>query len=55
MARKARFNIAGVPQHIVQRSNNREPCFSRRMTIPGTSMTYTKPPAGIGWRYMLTC
>lgn len=27
MARKARFNLPGVPQHIVQRGNNREPCF----------------------------
>jgi len=27
MARKPRFNLIGVPQHIVQRGNNREPCF----------------------------
>ena len=27
MARKPRFNLPGVPQHIVQRGNNREPCF----------------------------
>jgi putative transposase len=27
MARKPRFNIAGVPQHVVQRGNNRQPCF----------------------------
>jgi putative transposase len=26
MARKPRFNLPGVPQHIVQRGNNREPC-----------------------------
>ena len=27
MARKPRFQLAGIPQHIVQRGNNREPCF----------------------------
>ncbi len=27
MARKPRFNLVGVPQHIMQRGNNREPCF----------------------------
>ncbi len=27
MARKPRFNLPGVPQHVVQRGNNREPCF----------------------------
>ena len=27
MPRKPRFNLPGVPQHIVQRGNNREPCF----------------------------
>ena len=27
MARKPRITIPGVPQHIVQRGNNREPCF----------------------------
>src|SRR5688500_14336845 len=27
MARKPRFNLAGIPQHIIQRGNNREPCF----------------------------
>ena len=27
MARKPRFNLPGVPQHIIQRGNNREPCF----------------------------
>ena len=27
MARKPRFPLAGVPQHVVQRGNNREPCF----------------------------
>jgi putative transposase len=27
MARKPRFNISGIPQHVVQRGNNREPCF----------------------------
>jgi putative transposase len=27
MPRKPRINLPGVPQHIVQRGNNREPCF----------------------------
>lgn len=27
MARKPRFALPGVPQHIIQRGNNREPCF----------------------------
>ena len=27
MARKPRFTVPGVPQHIIQRGNNREPCF----------------------------
>lgn len=27
MSRKPRFNLPGVPQHVVQRGNNREPCF----------------------------
>ena len=27
MPRKPRFNLPGVPQHIVQRGNNRARCF----------------------------
>ena len=27
MARKPRFNLSGIPQHVIQRGNNREPCF----------------------------
>jgi putative transposase len=27
MARKPRFNLMGIPQHVIQRGNNREPCF----------------------------
>ena len=27
MPRKPRFNLLGVPQHVIQRGNNREPCF----------------------------
>ena len=27
MARKPRFNLPGVPQHVIQRGNNRENCF----------------------------
>ncbi len=27
MPRKPRFNLVGVPQHVIQRGNNRQPCF----------------------------
>ena len=27
MPRKPRFNLIGYPQHVIQRGNNREPCF----------------------------
>ncbi len=27
MPRKPRFNLPGIPQHIIQRGNNRAPCF----------------------------
>lgn len=27
MGRRPRFNLTGVPQHVIQRGNNREPCF----------------------------
>lgn len=27
MARKPRFTISGVPQHVIQRGHNRESCF----------------------------
>ena len=27
MARKPRFTLPGVPQHLIQRGNNRDPCF----------------------------
>ena len=27
MARQPRFNLVGVSQHVIQRGNNREPCF----------------------------
>lgn len=27
MARQSRFDLAGVPQHVVQHGNNRLPCF----------------------------
>ncbi|RDH83870.1 MAG: transposase [endosymbiont of Galathealinum brachiosum] len=30
MARKKRFNLIGIPQHVIQRGNNREPCFYQR-------------------------
>ncbi|MCI0505129.1 MAG: transposase [Gammaproteobacteria bacterium] len=27
MPRKPRFNLVGLPQHVIQRGNNRKPCF----------------------------
>jgi REP-associated tyrosine transposase len=27
MSRKPRFILPGIPQHVIQRGNNREPCF----------------------------
>ena len=27
MPRKPRFNLPGIPQHVIQRGNNRQPCF----------------------------
>lgn len=27
MSRKPRFNLPGIPQHIIQRGHNRDPCF----------------------------
>lgn len=27
MSRKPRFNLPGVPQHVIQCGHNREPCF----------------------------
>lgn len=27
MPRKPRFNLIGIPQHVIQRGNNREACF----------------------------
>ena len=27
MPRRQRFTIPGIPQHVIQRGNNREPCF----------------------------
>ena len=28
MARLPRFCLAGIPQHVIQRGNNRQPCFA---------------------------
>ena len=27
MPRQMRLDLAGVPQHVIQRGNNRQPCF----------------------------
>jgi len=41
--RKPRFTLPGVPQHVIQRGNNREPCFlaeqdyRRYLAFPGTA------------------
>ncbi len=31
MPRKPRFTLPGIPQHVIQRGNNREPCFLSEM------------------------
>jgi hypothetical protein len=28
MPREPRLNLVGIHQHVIQRDNNREPCFS---------------------------
>ncbi len=33
MSRKTRFVIPGVPQHVIQRGHNREPCFYSVNTV----------------------
>ena len=33
MARRPRFNLVGVPQHVIQRGNNREACFLQKTII----------------------
>ena len=30
MGRQKSFNLIGIPQHVIQRGNNREPCFYER-------------------------
>jgi len=30
MPRKPRFNLIDIPQHVIQRGNNRQPCFFRK-------------------------
>ncbi len=27
MSRRPRFNLVGIPHHIIQHGNNRDPCF----------------------------
>ena len=34
MPRKPRFNLPGIPQHVDQRGNNREPCFFTQADYP---------------------
>lgn len=29
MPRQCRLDLPGVPQHVIQRGNNRQPCFLR--------------------------
>jgi len=35
MTRKTRFNLSGVPQHVVQRGNNRQPRHWILVTVIG--------------------
>jgi len=34
MSRKLRFSLPGIPQHVVQRGHNREPCFLKTVLRP---------------------
>jgi putative transposase len=36
MPRRPRIDLAGIPQHVIQRGNNRQPCF----TTPGDYLFY---------------
>jgi REP element-mobilizing transposase RayT len=38
MSRKPRFILPGIPQHVIQRGNNREPCFKPNRIIGDTGM-----------------
>ena len=48
MARLPRISLPGVPQHVVQRGNNRLPCFlddgDRRRYLPNNGVRFT-----FGW------
>lgn len=47
MARQPRLDLPGIPQHVVQRGNNRLPCFPddadrrRYLTVPGEALLNT--------------
>jgi putative transposase len=52
--RTPRFNLPGVPQHVVQRGNNRDPVFMQSTIIFDISMSYTMRQKITRLRYMLT-
>ena len=44
MARLPRLCPVGIPQHIIQRGNNRQPCFASLETILDTAKELPEPP-----------
>lgn len=36
MPRKPRFNLVGIPQHVIQRGHNSEPYFYSEHNTPGS-------------------
>lgn len=43
MSRMTRFILSGVPQHVIQYSNNQEPCFYSKDTYNSTGMILHMP------------
>ena len=39
MARKPRFNLPGIPQHVIQRTTNRDPYNSRQEVTVNSNYT----------------
>ena len=38
MARLSRLVIPGLPQHVIQRGNNRQACFLRKNVVAGQAL-----------------
>jgi putative transposase len=51
MARQARFDVAGVPQHVVQRCVDSQPCFVDTADYLHYRQELAMPRASTGARY----